>query len=290
MDVPYKLYKGDCLEIMPQLEAGSVDAIITDLPYGTTACDWDSIIPLAPMWEQVKKVLKPSGVFVTTASQPFTTILIYSNLDWFKYEWSWNKSQVSNPQLAKIQPLKIHENICVFGSGRITYNPQGLSRDISKVIARRSKWERTLKAERRLGHIQMDENYQQEFTNYPKSILEFPTKRNGVIHPTQKPLDLYRYLIRTYTNIGETVLDITMGSGTTGVSAMMEGRDFIGIEKEHEYFAIAEKRIKQAAQQPALLHEAQQSVQRTANAASQQASFITDGVLPSKARGATRRR
>jgi site-specific DNA-methyltransferase (adenine-specific) len=240
------LYHGDCLEVLPTFPPASVEAIITDLPYGTTACEWDSIIPLAPMWEQVKRVLKPTGVFISTASQPFTTVLIASNLDWFKYEWSWNKSQVSNPQLAKIQPLKIHENICVFGSGRITYNPQELSRDIAKVLARRSKWERTLKAERRLNHIQMAENYEQEFTNYPKSIIYFPTKRNDVLHPTEKPIRLFEYLIRTYTNAGETVLDICMGSGTTGVAAVQTGREFIGIEKERKYFEIAEKRVRLA--------------------------------------------
>ena len=255
------LYHGDCLEVLPTFPPASVEAIITDLPYGTTACEWDSIIPLDEMWKQVKRVLKPNGAFISTASQPFTTVLIYSNLDCFKYEWSWNKSQVSNPQLAKIQPLKIHENICVFGSGRITYNPQELSRDIAKVLARRSKWERTLKAERRLNHIQMAENYEQEFTNYPKSIIDFPTKRNDVLHPTEKPIKLFEYLVRTYTNAGETVLDICMGSGTTGVAAIQTGRNFIGIEKEQKYFEIAIRRIAQAPQ-PLFTEPPRQPTQR----------------------------
>ena len=123
MDIPYKLYKGDCLEIMPTLEAGSVDAIITDLPYGTTQCDWDSIIPLDEMWKQVKRVLKFNGVFVTTASQPFTSVLIMSNLDWFKYEWIWHKNRGSGHLNAKIMPMKYHENILVFCSGKTTFNP-----------------------------------------------------------------------------------------------------------------------------------------------------------------------
>ena len=249
------LWRGDCLEFMRGMEAGSVDAILTDLPYGTTACSWDAIIPFVPMWAEVKRILKPRGVFVTTASQPFTSKLVMSNLEWFKYSWVWDRKQISNPQLAKIQPLKTSEDICVFGNGMATYNPQGLSSDIEKVVKRRSRWENTLKAERRLGHIAMRDDYQQQYTNYPKLIISFPTKRNGVEHPTQKPVALYEYLIRTYTNPDDTVLDFCFGSGTTGVACVQLGLNFIGCELDPGYFAIAERRIAQAQAQPRLFQD-----------------------------------
>jgi site-specific DNA-methyltransferase (adenine-specific) len=231
-----QLYHGDCLEIMPTLEAGSVDAIITDLPYGTTACEWDSIIPLVPMWEAVKRILKPNGAFVTTASQPFTSILVVSNLKWFKYEWQWEKDQVTNPQLAKYMPLKNYESVIVFCEGATVYNPQGIKKTSIKRKADTSG--------KNLGHLAKSKDYTQEFTSYPKMTLYFESERGT--HPTQKPVALYEYLIRTYTNPGDTVLDICMGSGTTGVACKQTRRNFIGIEKERKYFEIAEKRIAQA--------------------------------------------
>ena len=236
------LYHGDCLEVLPTFPPASVEAIITDLPYGTTACEWDSIIPLAPMWEQVKRVLKPSGVFISTASQPFTTILINSNLAMFKYEIIWDKVKSSQPHLSKIQPMKRHENTLVFGVGAVTYNPQ-LEKKKTPRKAYGSKM--TQANDHNLGLKPM-KPYLIEY-DFPTSILEFSNADNtSRVHPTQKPVSLYEYLIRTYTNAGETVLDICMGSGTTGVAAIQTGRNFIGIEKEQKYFEIASRRIAQA--------------------------------------------
>jgi len=240
----FTLHNGDCLQVLPSIPSGSIDAIITDLPYGTTACEWDSVIPLAPMWKEVKRVLKPNGAFITSASQPFTSILVCSNLEWFKYEWQWEKDQVTNPQLAKYMPLKNYESVVVFCEGTTTYNPQNLKR---ASIRRKADT-----AGKNLGHLSASKNYVQEFTNYPKMTLYFQAERG--LHPTQKPVALYRYLIRTYTNEGETVLDIAMGSGTTIEAAIIEGRYSIGIEKDQEfgYFQVAEKRAKSAVLQQRL--------------------------------------
>jgi len=277
------LYHGDCLEILPTFPPASVEAIITDLPYGTTACEWDEVIPLGEMWQEVKRVLKPNGAFITTASQPFTTVLIASNLAWFKHEWIWSKSQVSNFQLAKIQPLKEHENIVVFCSGKVLYNPQGLSKDTKKALARRgSKGFSTQRLNHHKGMVDIDT---QEFTNYPKSILEFFNNRTNLHHATQKPVSLYEYLVRTYTNAGETVLDICMGSGTTGVAAVQTGRNFIGIEKEQRYFEIASRRIAQAPQ-PLFTEPPRQPTQPAPDAgesAPLQADFFTPADSTSQA-------
>ena len=282
MDVPYKLYKGDCLEIMPTLEAGSVDAIITDLPYGTTACEWDSIIPLDEMWKQVKRVLKSNGVFITTASQPFTSLLVMSDVNIFNSRWIWQKDKAANFGVANYRPLNIVEDVLIFSKGVPTYNPQ--------------MWDSKKKSNKGgkgsvingvYGSNGFKWNYRDTTEKYPDNVIYFATPKhndgeNGSYHPTQKPVALYEYLIKTYTNFGETVLDITMGSGTTIIAAMKTGRKSIGIERDPKYFAIAEKRIKQAAQQPALLHEAQQSVHLTAYGAGGrgqnplQSSFIAD--------------
>lgn len=247
------LYHGDCLEVLPTFPPASVEAIITDLPYGTTACEWDSIIPLAPMWEQVKRVLKANGVFVTTSSQPFTTILIQSNFDWFKYEWTWYKTISSGFLHAKNAPLKIHENVLVFSAGaishdgfsenRMTYNPQfSKGKPFKKFnnAEKKHKWGGIGRPSQG-DYLEVNDGFR-----YPSSVLEFANPNNDNQHPTQKPLSLYEYLIRTYTNPGETVLDFCMGSGTTGVAAVQTGREFIGIEKERKYFVIAEKRIGSA--------------------------------------------
>ena len=247
-----ELLQGDCLEIMPTLAPQSFDAIIADIPYGTTACSWDTVIPFAPMWEQLKRLAKPRAAIVLFGSQPFTSALVMSNPRMFKYQWIWNKSQVSNPQLSKFQPLKTVEELVVFGNGRTNYYPQGLSNDVSKVVARRGDWKRTLNAQRRLGHIKISEQYSQTFTNYPKSIISFPTKRNGVEHPTQKPVALMEYLIRTYTNEGDTVLDFTMGSGSTLVAAVNTNRNGVGIELREDYYTIAQRRIAEAQAQMTL--------------------------------------
>jgi len=229
------LILGDCLERIKEIPDGSVDMILTDPPYGTTACKWDSIIPLEPMWEQLKRIIKPNGAIVMTASQPFTTTLIASNMKMFKYCWVWDKRRVSNPQLAKFQPLKCHEDIVVFSLGgkKTRYYPQGL-KDVIKIRKKDSS---------ELGHC-VRKDYIQTQTGYPKTIQTFSFEQG--LHPTQKPVALMEYLIRTYTNEGETVLDFTMGSGTTGVACVNLNRNFIGIELDEGYFKIAEERIQKA--------------------------------------------
>jgi len=235
----YQIYLGDCLEIMPTLEAQSIDAIITDPPYGTTACKWDSVIPFAPMWENVKKLLKPKGACVLFGSQPFTSALIMSNPKWFKYTWVWDKKKAGNIFLAKSQPMKIHEDLIIFCANTAFYKPQMVKRDKLK----RSKNYGTGYA---MGGNREKEHTVYEYTEkYPTTILEFSNAaQNGKIHPTQKPVALLEYLILTYSNEGDTILDFTMGSGSTGVAALNTGRKFIGIEKDEGYFKIAKERLQ----------------------------------------------
>ena len=230
------LMKGDCLERMKEIESGSVDMILTDPPYSITACKWDSIIPLEPMWEQLKRIIKPNGAIVMTAGQPFTTTLIASNMKLFRYSWVWEKEQGVNFQLAKRQPLKVHEDICVFSIKSPVYYPQDL---IQCEITKSNKFKGG-----NLGHCSSESKrneYKQQFTNYPKSIKKFSRDRG--LHPTQKPVALMEYLIKTYTNEGETVLDFTIGSGTTGIAAKNLNRKFIGIEMDDKYFEIGKNRI-----------------------------------------------
>lgn len=230
------LMKGDCLERMKEIPSGSVDMVLTDPPYGTTACKWDSVIPLEQMWEQLKRIIKPNGAIVMTASQPFTTILIASNMKDFRYSWIWEKDQGVNFQHAKRQPLKIHEDVCVFGVKSPVYYPQDL---IECDIKKSNKFKGG-----NLGHCGSESKrseYKQKFTNYPKSIKKFNRQRG--LHPTQKPVALMEYLIKTYTNEGDTVLDFTMGSGTTGVACVNTGRKFIGVEMDDNYYNIAFERI-----------------------------------------------
>jgi site-specific DNA-methyltransferase (adenine-specific) len=235
------LIHGNCIDIVETLPAQSVDAIITDLPYGTTACKWDTIIPFNYLWDMVRHVLKPRGAFVTTASQPFTSALVMSNLDYFKYELIWDKNYSGAPGLAKYRPMPTHENIEVFGSGRITYNPQ-MQKGKPYTDIRKNAGEKLKNNEHKLGY-KIHQPVFNDGTRYPKSVI-FEQKYNKKgQHPTQKPVSLYEYLIKTYTNEGDIVLDICMGSGTTGVACKNTGRNFIGIEKELQYFEIAKKRI-----------------------------------------------
>ena len=230
------LHLGDCLEILPTLEDNSVDMVLVDLPYGTTACKWDSIIPLDKLWEQYNRICKEDAAMVFTAAQPFTTILAASNLENFRYEWIWEKPQGTNPMNAKVMPLKSHENILVFYRKKPIYNPQmwystpytGFSSEESKIGEV-------------YGSAKSKHRDNPEGSRYPKTVLRF--KQQKGFHPTQKPVDLMEYLIKTYTNEGQTVLDNTMGSGTTGVACMNTGRNFIGIEMEEKYFKISENRI-----------------------------------------------
>jgi site-specific DNA-methyltransferase (adenine-specific) len=225
------LMLGDCLERMKEIPDGSVDMILADPPYGTTACKWDSIIPLEPMWEQLKRIIKPNGAIVMTASQPFTTTLIASNMKMFKYCWIWKKSKPTGHLNAKKQPLKTYEDVVLFYSKQCTYNPQGV-KPTNKLVSRTNRG----------NYGECSKTTRQTVTNYPRNIVEFPSV-DGV-HPTQKPVTLMEYLIKTYTNEGETVLDFTMGSGTTGVAAKHLNRSFIGIEMDEGYFEIAKNRIE----------------------------------------------
>ena len=235
-----KLIHGDCLEEMKKIPDGSVDMVLTDPPYGTTACKWDTVIPLEPMWEQLKRVIKPNGAIVITASQPFTTTLISSNMLGYKYNWVWNKKAFSNQMMAKKQPLRITEDVVVFNSK--IYNPQGLI-EYNQVTKQGSK------ITDNIGGGLRPSSYIQTHTNYPKNILEFSKDRPST-HPTQKPVALMEYLIKTYTNENETVLDFTMGSGTTGVACKNLNRNFIGIELDETYFNIAKERIDNSPEIP----------------------------------------
>ena len=231
------LYEGDCLNILPKLADNSVDMLLVDLPYGTTACKWDSVIPLDQLWKQYNRICKKNAAMVFTAAQPFTTILASSNIENFKYEWIWEKPQGTNPMNAKVMPLKSHENILVFYRKKPTYNPQmwystpysGFSSNVSKIGEV-------------YGSQQSKHRDNPEGSRYPKTILKY--KQEKGLHPTQTPVGLMEYLIKTYTNEDEIVLDNTMGSGTTGVACMNTNRKFIGIESDKKYFDIAKERIK----------------------------------------------
>ena len=231
------LINGDCLEVMKDIPDGSIDMILTDPPYGTTACKWDSIIPLEPMWEQLKRIIKPNGAIVMTASQPFTSKLISSNYNMFKYCWVWDKGQGTGFLNAKKQPLRSHEDVIVFYSKQCAYNPQmRLGHKPYKCKQGKTKSENYGK---QTGAITESSG-----ERYPLNIIKFKRDKEK-LHSTQKPVALMEYLIKTYTNEGETVLDFTMGSGTTGVACQNTNRNFIGIEKDENYFKIAQDRIEQ---------------------------------------------
>ena len=246
------LMKGDCLERMKRIESGSVDLILTDPPYGTTACKWDSVIPLDKMWEQLKRIIKPNGAIVLFGSQPFTSVLITSNLKMFKYEWVWHKNTTSGFAMAKKQPMRNHENILVFYSSQSTYNPIKELRDMSEDSLKRMNYDFTTeKGSNTLQNGIKKTKYTPEDKglSYPKTVKKFNTLGNNSkerVHPTQKPVALMEYLIKTYTNENETVLDFTFGSGTTGVAAINTNRKFIGIEMDDHYFDIGSKRITSA--------------------------------------------
>lgn len=241
----FELIHGDCIEEMKKIPDGSIDLVLTDPPYGTTACKWDTIIPFEPMWEQLKRVTKKNGATVLFGSQPFTSALVMSNVKMFKYEWVWEKSRTVGFLNAKNAPLKKTENISVFSSGatannnlnRMCYFPQGLT-EINEVRKSVKQSDETIVGSR----PSRNKNYTATHTGYPNNILRFNNEQKQ-IHPTQKPVALMEYLIKTYTNVGETVLDFTMGSGTTGVACKNLNRNFIGIELESGYYEIAKQRI-----------------------------------------------
>lgn len=235
------LMKGDCLERMKEIPDGSVDMVLTDPPYGTTSCKWDSIIPLEPMWEQLKRIIKPNGAIIMTASQPFTSILICSNLKMFKYDWIWRKPKGTGHLNAKKQPMRDKEDIVVFYSKQPTYHPQFVDGKPYKDKAGKDQSKRTSMTESYGAYTNFRND--NEGKRYPKQVLEFGVVERGTVHPTQKPVDLMEYLIHTYTNEGETVLDFTMGSGTTGVACVNTDRKFIGIEMDGNYYNISKERI-----------------------------------------------
>ena len=237
----YKLKQGNCLEIMPQVPSGSVDMILCDLPYGTTACKWDTVIPFEPLWAEYKRIIKKNGAIVLFGAEPFSSHLRLSNLDWFKYDWIWEKNKATGHLNAKIQPMRSNELVSVFYKVQPTYNPQGTT-EVRRNSSRPAKG--TAKGD--VYGQQKPEYADSTIGNYPRTNIRFGVEMKPD-HPTQKPVALCEYLIKTYTNEGEWVLDNCMGSGTTGVAAVNTGRNFIGIEQEEKYFTIAKKRIDEAA-------------------------------------------
>lgn len=244
--------QGDCLKLMQQIPDGSVDMILTDPPYGTTACKWDSIIPLEPMWEQLKRIIKPNGAIVMTASQPFTTTLIASNMKQYKATWYWQKERGTNFVQAKRYPMRVIEDCVLFCSGTPMYNPQMRNvKPYTHVMPKKSN-----SGSQHMDSESVDQTgnrlYKRYDKAYPVNVLNIARDnmaKGRSHHPTQKPVALMEYLIKTYTNAGDTVLDFTMGSGSTGVAAINTGRNFIGIELDPDYFKIAKDRIQKAKEQ-----------------------------------------
>ena len=244
------LRKGDCLELMRDIPDKSIDAIICDPPYGTTACKWDSIIPLEPMWEQYNRVIKDNGAIVLFANQPFTTNLIYSNIENFKYCWTWDKQIPSGMSYARFRPMQQTEDIAIFSkNGKKTiYNPQMIKRE-KPIKSGGNKYSPSAPIQGCKKNSSYNKTY--EYKN-PVTLLSYMKIRRGSLHPTQKPVALMEYLIKTYTNEGEVVLDNTMGSGTTGVACVNTNRRFIGMELDDKYFEIAERRITDAVREKQL--------------------------------------
>ena len=240
-----RIYNEDCLEGMKEIPDGSVDMILCDLPYGTTACSWDEIIPFDLLWEQYERVIKDNGAIVLTANQPFTSALVSSNIKIFRYEWIWDKIKASSGLHAKIQPMRSHESVLVFGKGKIPYYPimrKGKPRIDSVSIVNNGK---------AFGGKDVERGYDNnEGLYYPKSVLHISNaNQNGKFHPTQKPVALFEYLIKTYTNKNETVLDNCMGSGTTAIACMNTERNYIGFELDKTYYEKSLERIKNHATQ-----------------------------------------
>jgi len=234
------IYNGDCLRIMPQIDDKSIDMILCDLPYGTTDCNWDIVIPFEPLWLQYKRIIKNNSVIVLTASQPFTSVLIMSNIEMFRYEWIWEKSLSGSPALCKKMPLKIHENICIFYKITPTYNPiMTIGKRREKVICGKS-----IEGQRFISQNLIKRNINNKY--YPRSIKYFSNAdRKNKLHPTQKPIELFKYLIKTYTNEGNLILDNCLGSGTTARACKDLQRRCIGIEISKTYCDIAVKRLGQ---------------------------------------------
>jgi site-specific DNA-methyltransferase (adenine-specific) len=230
---------GDCLEVMQTIPDKSIDAIICDLPYGTTACKWDSVIPFEPLWAQYKRIIKDNGAIVLFGQEPFSSLLRMSNIAEYKYDWIWDKVKPGTFATAKYQPLRQHELISVFYKNFGAYNPQMTERDKPKTSKRYGNSDS--------ASLKYNDGLNRTYTQlYPKTILKYSNAaQKGKVHPTQKPVDLLEYLVKTYTNQNDIVLDNCMGSGTTGVACKNLGRKFIGIEQDANYFEIAKKRINE---------------------------------------------
>ena len=247
---------GDCLEVMKTIKDNSIDAIIADPPYGTTACKWDSVIDFDLMWEQLNRIIKPNGAIVLFGSEPFSSALRMSNIKNYKYDWTWKKSKPNGFQHSKNKPMKAIENVMVFSNApmghksllkekRMEYNPQGLKEVGMKKVKDCSHRGNTMGGDGNKSSRpnQVGREYM-AYTNFPSDFLEYGNIiGKNAIHPTQKPVELMEYLIKTYTQENETVLDFTMGSGSTGVAAKQTNRNFIGIEQDEKYFKIAQERI-----------------------------------------------
>lgn len=239
-----KLHQGDCLEIMKQMPDKSVDMILCDLPYGTTTCKWDTIIPFDKLWEQYNRIIKDNGAIVLFGQEPFSSMLRMSNPKMYRYDWIWQKERFSNVLCVKNMPGKIHENICVFYKKQPTYNPQMRERTGKEIKPNRPK-------DGKIGSLICSSGltpkpYKDTGKRYPITVVQFNRDiLTSNLHPTQKPVALCEYLVKTYTNAGDTVLDNCMGSGTTGVACRNTGRNFIGIEWDKNYFDIASDRMKQ---------------------------------------------
>ena len=234
---------GDCLELMKDIPNGSIDMILCDLPYGTTDCKWDVIISFDKLWEQYERIIKPNGAIVLTASQPFTSALVMSNVDWFRYELIWEKERPTNIMFMKKQIGKVHENILVFYKHQPTYNPLMAKRDNPTIAVygkdKKGGDSKTHKNQR----LRYSEGYNR-FVKYPRSVIKINRDTlKGSMHPTQKPVALFEYLIKTYTNEGDTVLDNCAGSGTTAIACLKTNRQFIVMEKEQKYYDIILKRV-----------------------------------------------
>jgi len=238
-----KIYNGDCLEVMKDIEDKSVDMVLCDLPYGTTACKWDIVIPFEPLWEQYKRIIKDNGAIVLTASQPFTSALVMSNIKWFRYEVVWEKERPTNIFFMKKQIGKVHENILIFYKHQPVYNPQFEARHFA------GKGEVVGEVKESRTHKNQTYKHSEDYDfkkRYPRSVLKInrDIEKGGKSHPTQKPVALFEYLIKTYTNEGDLVLDNCAGSGTTGVACINLNRNYILIEQDEVYCKIAEERIK----------------------------------------------
>jgi len=239
VELIYDLRRGDCLALLRDLPDNSIDLVLTDPPYGTTACKWDTVIDLDRMWTELKRVTKPTSPIVMTACQPFTSALVMSNPKQYRHHWVWEKNKASGHLNAKRAPMRAHEDIVVFSSRQPTYRAQMSLGHRPANYAKRVGWSECYGA-------QVETEYGGATTRYPRSVQQFDIVNNDdpvKVHPTQKPVALMEYLIRTYTDEGATVLDFTMGSGTTGVACLNTGRHFVGIEKDEGYFEIARERI-----------------------------------------------